>query len=97
MDLSGLEQASPLSESAVSDTQDSNTIEFTLDTAGSDEEDAGEGLLENVDEMTTKLDLARAYIDMDDADSARSILGEVMEEGNAEQKEEAENIISRLA
>ncbi len=32
--------------------------------------------------MTTKLDLARAYIDMDDKDSARSILGEVMEEGN---------------
>ncbi len=97
MDLSGLEQASPQSESAVAESQDSNTIEFTLDTAGSDEEDAGEGLLENVDEMTTKLDLARAYIDMDDADSARSILGEVIEEGNAEQKEEAENIISKLA
>jgi pilus assembly protein FimV len=97
MDLSGLEQASPQSEPAVADKQDSNTIDFTLDTAASDEEDAGEGLLENVDEMTTKLDLARAYIDMDDADSARSILGEVIEEGNAEQKEEAENIISRLA
>jgi pilus assembly protein FimV len=97
MDLSGLEQAGPQSEPAGADKQESNTIEFTLDTAASDEEDVGEGLLENVDEMTTKLDLARAYIDMDDSDSARSILGEVIEEGNAEQKEEAENIISRLA
>ncbi|MGB5258935.1 MAG: FimV/HubP family polar landmark protein [Gammaproteobacteria bacterium] len=97
MDLSGLESDTPPSEPSATAAQDSNTIEFTLDTAGSDEEDEGEGLLENVDEMTTKLDLARAYIDMDDADSARSILGEVMEEGNAEQKEEAENIISKLA
>jgi len=47
--------------------------------------------------VTTKLDLARAYIDMDDQDSARSILGEVIQEGNAEQKEEAESIIAKLA
>jgi pilus assembly protein FimV len=98
MDLSGLEEVNPqLDVAAAAPREDSNTIEFTLDGAGSDDEDAGEGLLESDDEMTTKLDLARAYIDMDDKDSARSILGEVIEEGNAEQKEEAVNIISRLA
>jgi pilus assembly protein FimV len=89
MDLSGLEEDSPV--------EDSNTIEFTLNTGDDEEEDAGEGLLEADDEVTTKLDLARAYIDMDDQDSARSILGEVIQEGNAEQKEEAESIISKLA
>lgn len=92
MDLSGLEEETP--------AKDSNTIEFTLNTGDEqddEEEDAGEGLLEAADEVTTKLDLARAYIDMDDQDSARSILGEVIQEGNAEQKEEAESIISKLA
>ena len=89
MDLSGLEDDSPV--------EDSNTIEFTLNTGDVEEEDAGEGLLEADDEVTTKLDLARAYIDMDDQDSARSILGEVIQEGNPEQKEEAESIISKLA
>ncbi|MBT8117495.1 MAG: hypothetical protein KJO66_06650 [Gammaproteobacteria bacterium] len=97
MDLSGLEEVAPGAGAGTpgTDAEDSNTIEFTLDTA--DEEDAGEGLLHSDDEMTTKLDLARAYIDMDDKDSARSILGEVIEEGNAEQKEEAESIIARMA
>ena len=101
LDLSAMTEQPAEAEARVEEQVEepvaSNTIEFTLDTAGSDEEDVTEGLLENVDEMTTKLDLARAYIDMDDADSARSILGEVIEEGTDEQKEEAENIISKLA
>ena len=62
-----------------------------------DEEDASEGLLSTTDEVTTKLDLARAYLDMGDPEGARSILGEVMEEGNDEQKNEAEALISKLA
>jgi pilus assembly protein FimV len=96
MDLSGLEDEAPEGD-AKTTAEDSNTIEFTLDSGDQDDEDAGEGLLEADDEVTTKLDLARAYIDMDDQDSARSILGEVIQEGNAEQKEEAESIISKLA
>ena len=35
-------------------------------------------------EVGTKLDLARAYMDMGDPDGARSILEEVLAEGNAE-------------
>ncbi len=62
-----------------------------------EDEDSLDGTLTSEDEVTTKLDLARAYIDMDDKDSARSILGEVMEEGNAEQKQEAEKIYSQIA
>lgn len=48
------------------------------------------------DEVATKLDLARAYIDMGDPDGARNILDEVVSEGNAEQKKEAEELIGQL-
>jgi len=77
------------------------TLDEAIDTADAeatfDEEDASEGLLSTSDEVTTKLDLARAYLDMGDPEGARSILGEVLEEGNVEQKNEAEALISKLA
>jgi pilus assembly protein FimV len=75
-------------------------MDFNLDDVDEvieDEEDASEGLLDNTDEVTTKLDLARAYMDMGDPEGARSILDEVMDEGNEEQKREAQDIISELA
>ena len=62
-----------------------------------DDEDASEGMLNITDEVATKLDLARAYMDMGDPEGARGILDEVMGEGNDEQKLEAEGIISELA
>ena len=40
-------------------------------------------------EVGTKLDLARAYMDMGDPEGARSILEEVVQEGSASQKQEA--------
>jgi pilus assembly protein FimV len=53
--------------------------------------------LSGTDEAATKLDLAQAYIDMGDSDGARDILNEVVSEGNAEQKTEAREMLSRLA
>jgi pilus assembly protein FimV len=47
-------------------------------------------------EVGTKLDLARAYIDMGDPEGARSILDEVVKEGNAVQKQEAERLMASL-
>ena len=44
------------------------------------------------DEVSTKLDLARAYIDMGDKDGASDILDEVIAEGDASQQEEAQKI-----
>ncbi len=55
------------------------------------------GLLADVDEVGTKLDLARAYIDMGDPEGARSILDEVMEEGNDTQKDEAKELLSQIS
>ena len=47
-------------------------------------------------EVGTKLDLARAYMDMGDPDGARSILQEVLSEGSASQKQEAQRLIESL-
>ena len=47
-------------------------------------------------EVGTKLDLARAYIDMGDPEGARSILEEVLKEGSAVQKQEAERLVASL-
>jgi pilus assembly protein FimV len=47
-------------------------------------------------EVGTKLDLARAYVDMGDPDGARSILDEVLKEGSASQKQEAQRLLDSL-
>jgi pilus assembly protein FimV len=49
------------------------------------------------DVVGTKLDLARAYIDMGDNDSARDILTEVIKEGNDQQKHEAKVLVEKIA
>lgn len=51
----------------------------------------------DTDEATTKLDLARAYIDMGDAEGARDILDEVLAEGNSAQQQEAREMLAKLA
>lgn len=63
-------------------------IDFGLDDAD---------LLAGTDVVGTKLDLARAYIDMGDNDSARDILTEVIEEGNDKQKQEAKGLVEKIA
>ena len=55
------------------------------------------GETEKVDEVSTKLDLARAYIEMDDPDNAKSILQEVLDEGDSAQQNEAKNIMATLS
>jgi pilus assembly protein FimV len=48
------------------------------------------------DATGTKLDLAKAYLDMGDPEGARSMLEEVVAEGNAAQKAEANRLIKEL-
>jgi len=47
-------------------------------------------------EVGTKLDLARAYMDMGDPEGARNILEEVMHEGSTAQRQEAERLMESL-
>ena len=111
MDLSGMEASGAAGNAAADDigldydtgstgsVAEAENIEFNLDELNLDqeEEDLAEGLLQESDEIGTKLDLARAYMDMGDPDGAKGILEEVIEEGNDEQKTEAETLISKLA
>ncbi len=47
-------------------------------------------------EVGTKLDLARAYVDMGDPAGARSILEEVLDEGDEPQKQQAQQLLDSL-
>jgi FimV N-terminal domain len=60
------------------------------------DDDSNLDFLSDNDETATKLDLARAYIDMGDADGAKDILDEILEEGNDQQKREAETLLARI-
>lgn len=66
-----------------------------------DEADLGDDddfdFLAGTDEAATKLDLARAYIEMGDSDGARDILEEVSLEGDDQQKAEAEELLKNLS
>lgn len=52
--------------------------------------------LNATDEVTTKLDLARAYVDMGDAEGAKSILEEVVTEGSDDQRQQARELLEEL-
>ncbi|WP_078083256.1 FimV/HubP family polar landmark protein [Microbulbifer mangrovi] len=54
-------------------------------------------LLEGSDEVTTKLELAQAYLDMGDKDGAREILGEVVEEAAGEHQQRAKDMLERIS
>jgi pilus assembly protein FimV len=57
--------------------------------------DSGGNELE-LDEVGTKLDLARAYVEMGDKEGAREILTEVLAEGSDKQKADAKGLMSSL-
>lgn len=66
--------------------------EIDTDVASFSVADADSGF----DEIGTKLDLAKAYIDMGDAEGAKESLQEVIQGGNDEQKAEAEKLLSEI-
>ncbi|MEZ5557449.1 MAG: FimV/HubP family polar landmark protein [Pseudomonadales bacterium] len=64
----------------------------SMDLDGEDEFDFGD----EGDIASTKLDLARAYIDMGDEDGAKDILNEVLSEGSDEQRRQAQSMLETL-
>lgn len=71
----------------------------TMQTQSLSSEDLGEDLQEarTMTEVGTKLDLARAYVDMGDPAGARSILEEVLDEGDQGQRQQAQQLLDSLA
>jgi len=57
---------------------------------------AAEDFFAGEDAIGTKLDLAKAYLDMGDPEGARSMLDEVMAEGNDTQKGEARKLLAEI-
>ena len=73
--------------------------EFIVEQEANDGGDATDDAFEFLDEedaSSTKLDLARAYIDMGDEDGAREILAEVVGEGSEEQQSQANELLAQL-
>jgi pilus assembly protein FimV len=71
---------------------DGDDLDFDLD---GDDFDFGSD--DDADEISTKLELARAYVDMGDDDGAREILDEVVRDGDDDQKKDAEELLSKLS
>ena len=65
--------------------------------AASDDDFDISQLSDDVDEVSTKLDLARAYMDMGDNEGARNILEEVKSEGNSTQKKQAADLLAKAS
>lgn len=90
----GADELPPLSQD--NDDVFEQALAGSHDAGDEDDMDAELGFLADSDEVATKLDLARAYIDMGDSEGARDILGEVIEEGDNQQKGEARELLSRI-
>ena len=48
------------------------------------------------DEVATKLDLAKAYVELGDKDSAKGILEEIISEGNDQQRTQAQELLKQI-
>lgn len=83
------------------DPDDEVEVELDQDVSSSKSEfddfdiDADLDLLVDGDEIATQLELAQAYIDMGDKDGAKDILDEVIANGSAEQKAQAQEILTQ--
>jgi len=60
------------------------------------DQDGDMDFLGDTDAVATKLELAYAYIEMEDSEAAREILAEVMAEGNESQKVEAQKLLDTI-
>jgi pilus assembly protein FimV len=98
-----LESALSLSKEPLEDAVSDEILDEAVEAfSGNDELVDGLGdtddfdFLDGTDEASTKLDLARAYIDMGDVDGAKDILEEVAKEGSEAQKTEANDLLGSL-
>lgn len=85
------------------ESSDSAGMDDDLDLSGDFAAGNGEGfedeelvIAADSNGLSTKLDLARAYLDMGDDDGARQILDEVVAEGSDELKAEARTLLNRI-
>lgn len=94
---SATDQSEPLSldwpEADQDDASVSEDLEVSEDPGASDDEDI---FGTSDDDIDVKLDLARAYLSWNSIDSARTLLEEVVVEGNTDQREQAKKLLDDL-
>lgn len=79
------------------DSETFEIIEEEDDDSMDEEIDLGlEDLMDDADAIGTKLDLAKAYIDMGDSEGAKNLLDEVFAEGTEEQIAEAKKLLDDM-
>jgi pilus assembly protein FimV len=94
-----------MDEAPETDTFGNDTMDFSFDldpqqldsdTLGNEDQGFMVSDLTDMDELETKLDLAKAYIDMGDERAAKEIIDQVLEHGSAEQKKTAQTLLEDL-
>ena len=95
-DLEELEFERELGIQGGSEPTDHTVVSTAESNKDEEANDRHVGLIDE-DTISTRLDLARAYLDMGDPEGARSMLDEVLAEGNDTQKEEARKLLSELS
>ena len=88
-----MEEAVPGAEDEVEAEKDGLSDEAEAEV---EEEDLSDEIEDEEDLVQNKLDLARAYLELDDAENVRAILDEVLAEGNAAQREEARELLEQV-
>lgn len=96
-DLGEFDSSAKAKEDTAASVPADDDLNFDLSGAEESAEESADGALASSDEVATKLDLARAYMEMGDPDGARSILEEVMQEGNDAQKSEAQSLLQNVS
>ena len=92
IDLGGEKKAEPAAASAAA-APDLSTLSLDLGSAGAT---PAAGTDPKWQEIATKLDLAKAYEEMGDKDGARELLNEVVKDGDAAQKGQAQQLLAKL-
>jgi pilus assembly protein FimV len=59
--------------------------------------DETEVAFDSADEISGKFDLAQMYLDMQDSETARNILNEILAEGDSEQQRKAQELMDEIA
>jgi pilus assembly protein FimV len=94
LDFPGTSKPAAPAEAPPAAAPSMDLADLSLDAAPADADAGGGG--GGGEAVGTKLELAKAYLEIGDKDGAREILQEVAKEGSAAQKEEAEKLISSL-
>ncbi|NBB91942.1 MAG: hypothetical protein GVY32_02095 [Gammaproteobacteria bacterium] len=93
--LAGYEEETPGAESEAEDDEPPQDADSAPESEAPEPEERGGGTLSDED-ADVKLDLARAYISVDLADSARAVLEEVIGEGSEEKRDEAQKLLDGI-